>query len=157
MRNRTGKASDRHLGTAVCREKPVPLTDTMKSFFEKAADMARRRLDSARKFVPMAFFAYENNAMKAVSFSFTSELQKDAWIRRIREKTLAESASFVLVMIGGENGKEGVAILSGAAPGVQASARLDYRFDEKTKTITLWKMSFLDQPAQNDFICRIFD
>jgi hypothetical protein len=157
MRNRTGKASDRHLGTAVCREKPVPLTDTMKSTFEKAADMARRRLDSAHKFVPMAFFAYENDVMKAASFSFINELQKDAWILRIREKALAESASCVLVMIGWDRGKEGEAILSGVAPGIQASARLDYRFDEKTKTITLWKMSFLGQPVQNDFICRIFN
>jgi hypothetical protein len=156
MSNRTGRASRRQSGSAVCREEPVPLTDTMKSIFENAADMARRRLDSARKFVPMAFFAYENNAMKTVSFSFTNELQKDAWIRRIREKALAERASCVLVMIAGDDRKEGVAILSGAAPGAQASARLDYRFDEKTKTIALWKITFLNHPARNDFICSIF-
>jgi hypothetical protein len=139
------------------RKMPAYLTDAMKSIFEQAADIARRHYGAAGKAVPMAFFVSENNAINGVSFSFTGELGKDAWIRRIKDKALAEKATCVLVLIGAEPAKKGVSILTGAAPGVKISARIDYAIDEKTKTVTSWKTSFLDQPVRNDFINRIFD
>jgi hypothetical protein len=48
-------------------------------------------------------------------------------------------------------------VLSGATTGMSASARVDYSFDKETKTVTSWKMSWLDKPVQNVFLDGIFD
>ena len=48
-------------------------------------------------------------------------------------------------------------VLSGVSPGMKGSARVDYSFDNKTKIITSWKVSWLNQPVQNVFLDGIFD
>ena len=52
---------------------------------------------------------------------------------------------------------EGAAVLSGISSGMNASACIDYSFDNTTKTVTLWKMTWLNQPVQNVFVEGIFD
>ena len=42
-------------------------------------------------------------------------------------------------------------VLSGVSPGMKGSARVDYSFDNTTKTVTSWKMTWLNQPVQNVF------
>ena len=48
-------------------------------------------------------------------------------------------------------------LLSGVSPGMKGSARMNYSFDNKTKTVTSWKMTWLNQPVQNVFLDGIFD
>jgi hypothetical protein len=49
------------------------------------------------------------------------------------------------------------ALLSAVSPGTRASARVDYSFDNETKTVTSWKISWLNPPVQNVFLDGIFD
>ena len=93
--------------------------------------------------------------MKTVSLSVKDEYQKEALIRRIREKALAENISTVIILT--EMDDEHTAVLSGVSPGMKGSARVDYSFDNKTKTIISWKISWLNQPVQNVFLDGIFD
>jgi hypothetical protein len=142
----------------VYRETKTPplLTDAFMGAIEKAADRARSELASQGKIKPTAFFVYTDGTMKVVSLSFKDELQKDGLIRRIREKALAENASDVLVLTEAEHERHVMTVLSGATPGMSASARVDYSFDKETKTVTSWKMSWLDKPVQNVFLDGIF-
>jgi hypothetical protein len=95
--------------------------------------------------------------MKVLSFTLKHRFQNEELIRRIREKALTESASAVLVLTEGEHGPKGEAVLSGVTSGMSASIRLDYSFDEKTKTVTSWKMGWMDKPVQNVLLDGIFD
>jgi hypothetical protein len=132
-------------------------SDTFKSVIEKAADRARNNLTSTGKIQPTLFFVYKDGTMKVVSLSFKNKLQKDGLIIKIREKALAENASYVLMLT--EEKQEGhvITVLSGTTPGMIASARIDYNFDKETKTITLWKITCLNKPIPNVFIDDIFD
>jgi hypothetical protein len=47
-------------------------------------------------------------------------------------------------------------MLSGVAPGIHLSARVDYAFGSDTKSITTWEMRYLDKPVQNVFLDGIF-
>ena len=136
---------------------PPHLSDAFKGIVERAADRARNDLASMGKIRPTAFFVYTDGTMKVVSLSFKDELQKDGLIRRIREKALAENASDVLVLTEVEHGRHVMTVLSGATLGMSASARVDYSFDKETKTVTSWKMGWLDKPVQNVFLDGIFD
>ncbi len=136
---------------------PPHLSDAFKGIVERAADRARNDLASMGKIRPTAFFVYTDGTMKVVSLSFKDELQKDGLIRRIREKALAENVSNVLVLTEAEHERHVMTVLSGATPGMSASARVDYSFDKETKTVTSWKMSWLDKPVQNVFLDGIFD
>jgi hypothetical protein len=49
------------------------------------------------------------------------------------------------------------ALLSAVSPSARASARVDYSFDNETKTVTSWKISWLNPPVQNVFLDGIFD
>ena len=62
----------------------------------------------------MAFFVQEDGTMKTVSLSVTSEYQKEALIRRIREKASAENISTVIALT--EMDGEGKAILWESVP-----------------------------------------
>jgi hypothetical protein len=177
-RNRRGDAANRSqprppLATPVPPASPVPpsptvgadrridvvppLSDAFRSIFERAADRARSDLASTGKVGTTAFFVYTNGTMKVVSFSFKGELQNDGLIRRIREKALTENASAVLVLTEVEHDRQRITVLSGVTPGTSASARLDYGFDKKTKTVTSWKMSWLEKPVLNVLLDGIFD
>ena len=74
------------------------MTDAFKSTIEKAADRSRSELASEGKIKPMAFFVHADGTMKTVSLSVKDEYQKEALIRRIREKALAENISTVIVL-----------------------------------------------------------
>jgi hypothetical protein len=130
------------------------LSDAFKSTIEKAADRSRSELASVGKLKPMAFFVQADGTMKTVSFSLKGEYQKDALIRRIREKALAEKISTVIILT--EMDHEHTAVLSGISPGMKGSASISYSFDDKTKSITSWKTTWLDQPVQNIFLDDIF-
>ena len=80
------------------------LSDAFKSAIEKAADRSKNELVSEGKIKPMAFFVQEDGTMKTVSLSVTSEYQKEALIRRIREKALAENISTVIALTEMDNG-----------------------------------------------------
>jgi len=131
------------------------LTDAFKSTIEKAADRSRSELVSEGKLKPMAFFVNADGTMKTVSLSVKDEYQKDVLIRRIQEKVLAENIPTVIVLseIDNEHGM----LLSGASPGMKGSARVDYSFDNTTKIVTSWKISWLNQSVQNVFLDGIFD
>jgi hypothetical protein len=131
------------------------LTDAFKSTIEKAANRSRNELVSEGKIKPMAFFLHADGTMKTVSILIKDEFQKEALIRRIREKVLAENISTVIVLseIDNEHGM----LLSGVSPGMKGSARVDYSFDNKTKTVTSWKITWLNQSVQNVFLDGIFD
>ena len=131
------------------------MTDAFKSTIEKAADRSRNELVSEGKIKPMIFFVHADGTMKTVYLSVKDEYQKETLIQRIREKALAENISTVIVLTEMDDGK--TVILSGVSPGMRGSARVDYSFDNKTKTIILWKISWLNQPVQNVFLDGIFD
>jgi hypothetical protein len=142
-------------GTHQETKTPPPLSDAFKSTIEKAADRSRNELVSEGKIKPMAFFAHADGSMKTVSFSLKGEYQKDALIRRIREKALEENISIVIVLseIDNEHGM----LLSGVSPDMKGSARVDYSFDNKTKTVTSWKITWLSQSVQNVLLEGIFE
>jgi len=133
------------------------LSDAMKGIIERAADRVRSDLPSTGEIRPMAFFVCADGTMKVVSFSLKNEVQKDALIRKIREKAVTENTSAIVVLTEAEHKRNGMIVLSGVSPGVSASARVDYSFDKETKTVTSWNISWLDQPVQNVFLDGIFD
>ena len=83
--------------TRETKTSPV-LSDAFKSAIEKAADRSRSELASEGKLRPMAFFVHADGTMKTVSLSVKDEYQKEALIRRIQEKALAENISTVIVL-----------------------------------------------------------
>jgi hypothetical protein len=131
------------------------LTDAFKSTIEKAADRSRSELASEGKLKPMVFFVHADGTMKTVSLSLKDEYQKEVLIRRIREKVSAENISTVIVLTEIDNG-HGM-VLSGVSPGMKGSASISYSFDDKTKSVTSWKTTWLNQPVQNIFLDDIFE
>jgi hypothetical protein len=104
---------------------------------------------------PMVFFVHADGTMKTVSLSLKDEYQKEVLIRRIREKVSAENISTVIVLTEIDNG-HGM-VLSGVSPGMKGSASISYSFDDKTKSVTSWKTTWLNQPVQNIFLDDIFE
>ncbi|MBA4389801.1 MAG: hypothetical protein C0399_02555 [Syntrophus sp. (in: bacteria)] len=135
---------------------PPPLTDAFKGAIEKAADRAKSELASQGKLKSTAFFVHADGTMKMVSLLLRDAHQKEALIRRIREKVLAEKAFAVMTLTEINHERQGM-VLSGITLGARASARVDYIYDNQTKTVTSWKISWLNQPVQNVFLDGIFD
>jgi hypothetical protein len=131
------------------------LSDFFKNAIEKAADKSKSELLSEGKIKPMAFFVQADGTMKTVSLFVKDGYQKQALIRRIQEKALAENVSTVIILT--EMANEKRVVLSGVSPGMEGSASIDYSFDNNTKTVTLWKMAWLNKPVQNVFLDGIFD
>jgi hypothetical protein len=131
------------------------LTDAFRGAIEKAADRSRNKLISEGKIKPMAFFVHHDSTMKTVSLLVKDEHQKEALIRRISEKALAEDIATVITLT--EMDDEHWLVLSWVSPGIRGSARIDYRFDGAAKAVTLWKISWLKHPVQNVFLDSIFD
>jgi hypothetical protein len=123
---------------------------------EKVADWSRTGLTSEGKIKPMVFFVHADGTMKVVSLSFKDELHQELLKKRIRERAFAENPSAVIIQTDIDNEGHKV-VLSGVTPGMRASARVDYAFDKNTKTVTLWKISWLNQRFQNAFLDGIFD
>lgn len=134
---------------------PPLLSDAFKRAIEKAADRSKNELVSEGKIKPMAFFVHADGTMKTVSLFVKDGYQKEVLIRRIQEKALAENISTVVILTEIDN-EHGV-VLSGVSPGMRGSACIDYSFDNTTKTITSWKVTWLNQPVQNVFLDSIFD
>jgi hypothetical protein len=134
-------------------KKPPFVTDAFRDTIEKAADRSRSELVSEGKIKPMAFFVHADGTMKTVSLSIKDEHQKEALIKRVREKVLAENILTVIVLTEIDHEM----VLSGASSDMRASARVDYSFDNKTKTVTSWKLSWLNRLVQNVFLNGIFD
>ena len=145
-------------GGGVYHETKIPpfLTDVLKGAIEKAADRARSELASEGKIKPMAFFVHADGTMKTVSFLLRDTHQKEALIGRIREKAIAENAFTVMILTEMDHRRH-EALLSAVSPSARASARVDYGFDNETKTVTSWKISWLNPPVQNVFLDGIFD
>ena len=141
----------------VHRENKTPpvLSDAFKGAIEKAADWSRTGLASEGKIRPMVFFVHADATMKAVSISFKDELHKELLKTRIREKALAESAIAVIILNEMDNEGHKV-VLSGVSPGMKASAYVDYGLDNGSKTITSWKITWMNQAVQNIFLDGIF-
>jgi hypothetical protein len=138
------------------KKRSPALTDTFKSVIEKAADKSRSELSIEGRIKPMVFFVDADGTMKAVYLSVKdNEYQKESLIRRIQEKALAENISTVIVLTEIDHGH--TVVLSGVSPGMRGSACIDYGFDNTTKTVTSWKISWLNQPVQNVLIDGIFD
>ncbi len=135
---------------------PPPLTDAFKGAIEMAAERAKNELATRGKINSTAFFAHTDGTIKMVSLLLRDEHQKEALIRRIREKVVAEKAFAVMTLIEMEKERQGV-VLSGVTSGAKASARVDYSYDNQTKTVTSWKISWLNQPVQNVFLDGIYD
>jgi hypothetical protein len=144
------------IAVRVYQETKIPsvLTDAFKSTIEKAADRSRSELTSEGKLKPMAFFVNLDGTMKTVSLFVKDGHQKEALIRRIQEKALAENTATVIVLseIDNEHGM----LLSGVSSGMKGSARVNYSFDNKTKTLTSWKITWLNQSVQNVLLDDIF-
>jgi hypothetical protein len=134
---------------------PPVLTEAFKNTIQKAADRSRSELVAAGRIKPMAFFVHADGTMKTVSFSLKGEYQKEVLIRRIREKVSAENISTVIVLTEMDNEK--TLILSGVSSGMKGAASINYSFDNTTRTVTLWKMTWLNRPLQDIFIDGIFD
>lgn len=134
---------------------PSPLTDAFKKVFKKAVDRASNELLSSGKIGLAVFFVYTNGMMNVGSLFFKDELHEGLLKKRVREKALAENASAVILLTEGE--RPGTIILSGAAPGMRASARVDYVFDKDARAITSWQPRWFDKPLKNAFLDGIFD
>jgi len=148
-------SSNVSVGAARRAPVPSPLTDAFKKVFEKAVDRARNDLLSSGKIGPAVFFVYANGMMNSGSLSFKDELHEELLKRKVREKALAENASAVILLTEGE--RPGTIILSGTAPGMRASARVDYVFDKDKRAITSWEPHWLNNPLKNAFLEGIFD
>jgi len=135
---------------------PPLMTDAFKVAFERATDSAKNELAFSGKLGPEVFFVYTDNTMKVVSLSFKDELHKELLKTRIREKALAEEAFAVIILTEMDNEGHKL-VLSGVSPGMKASVCVNYRFDNESKTVTLWKINWLNQPFQNVLIDGIFD
>jgi hypothetical protein len=134
---------------------PPLMTDAFKSTIEKAADRSRSVLASEGKLRPMAFFVNADGTMKTVSLSVRDEYQKETLLRRIQEKVSAENISTVITLT--EMDYEHTAVLSGASPSVRGSACIDYSFNNTTKTVDSWTITWLNQPVKNVFLDGVFD
>jgi len=134
---------------------PSPLTDAFKEVFEKAVDRVRNELVSSGKLGSAVFFVYINGMMNVGTLFFKDELHEGLLKKKVREKALAENASAVIVLTEGK--RPGTIMLSGTAPGLRASVRVDYVFDKDTKAITSWEPHWLDRPLKNAFLDGIFD
>ena len=132
------------------------LSDAFKGAIEKAADWSRTGLASERKIRPMVFFVHADGTMKAVSLSFKDELHKELIKTRIREKALTEKAVVVIILTEMDNEGHKV-VLSGVSPGMKASAYVDCGLDNRSKTITSWKINWMNQAVQNIFLDGIFN
>lgn len=150
-------------------EANTPLLLAFKTLFENAANKAKSALESTGKVGPRAIFVYDNEAgnleagtTKTVALVWRNELQKEALIRRIREKAMREQASAVLTVTetepepGRSLRRRGTFLLSGVAPGLNLFARVDYAFANDMKGITSWEMRYLDKPVHNVFVDGIF-
>ena len=93
--------------------------------------------------------------MKTVSLSVKDEYQKDVLIRRIQEKVSAENISTVITLT--EMDYEHTAILSGVSPSLRGSAYIDYSFNNTTKAVDSWKITWRGQPVQNILLDGIFE
>jgi hypothetical protein len=142
------------VGTQQETKTPPLLSDAFKNTIEKAADRSRNELASEGRIKPMAFFVLADGTMKTVSLSLKDEYQREAVMRRIREKAWAENIPTVIVLseIDNEHGM----LLSGVSPDMKGSARVNYSFDNTTKTLTSWKITWLNQPVKNVFLDGIF-
>jgi hypothetical protein len=133
----------------------LPFTDAFKDAMEKAAGWTGHH-GSEGTIKPMAFFVHADGVMKAVYLLLKDEYHKESLIRRIREKALAENAFAVIVL--SEKDHEGhTVVLSGVSLGMRASAHVNFNLDNESKTVTSWKINWLNQPVQNVFIDDIFD
>jgi hypothetical protein len=74
------------------------LSDAFKSTIEKAADRSKSELLSEGRIKPMVFFVQAYDTMKTVSLLVKDGHQKEALIRRIQEKVLAENIPTVIVL-----------------------------------------------------------
>ena len=146
-----------HTAVSAQQETKIPplLSDAFKNTIDKAADRSRSELLSEGKIKPMAFFVHADGTMKAVSLSLKDEYQREAVMRRIREKALAENISTVIVLTEMDDGH--TAVLSGVSSGIRGSARVDYSFNNTTKTVTSWKITWLNKSVKNVLIDDIFD
>jgi len=142
------------VGTRQETKIPPFLSNAFKRAIEKAADRSQNELISEGRIKPMAFFIEADGTMRTVSLSVTSEYQKEALIRRIQEKALAENIFTVIVST--EMDGKGKAFLTGVSPGVKGSACIDYNFDGKTRTVDLWRIRWMDQPVPNVFLDGIY-
>ncbi len=132
---------------------PAHLSDELKDIFEKAAERAKNDLAHTGKIRPTAFFVYTDGTMKVVSLSYKDDLHREILIRRIREKASAENVSEVLVLTEAEQGRHTMTVLSAAT----AATRIDYTYSKEAKTVTSWKIIWLDRPVRNVFLNGIFD
>jgi len=132
------------------------LSDAFIGAIEKAADWSRTGLASEGKIRPMVFFVHADGTMKAVSLSIKDEFHKELLKTRIREKTLTENAIAVIILTEMDNDRHKV-VLSGVSSGMKASAHVSYSLDTQSKTITSWKINWLNQAVQNIFLDGIFD
>ncbi len=143
--------------------------DALRVIVQRAAEMVKGEVASTGKTRPLAIFVYENetgnpevSTAKMVSLAWRDELQKEALIRRIREKASMERAAAVLILSETEpesrssSQRQVSFILSGAARGASLSARIEYVFDKETKSITSWDMRWLKGPAQTTFLDHMF-
>ena len=143
--------------------------DAFKVVVQRAADMVKSEVASSGKVRPTAIFVYEHEAgtpeastTKIVSLIWNGDIQKEALIKRIREKALLEKASAVVMLNEADpeprsSPQRQVAfMLSGVTPGVSLSARVDYAVDNETKSITSWEIHWLGRPVQNVFLGGIF-
>ncbi len=126
------------------------------ALIEKAAERAKNSLAATGKISPMVFFAYGNETLKGLSFSFNNEHSKHALIERIREKAVTENASAVILLTEKKPGPNGEISLVGAGPGATVSARVKYSYDEKARILASWELSWLDQSVQSIFLDGIF-
>jgi len=132
------------------------VTDTFKDAIEKAADISKNKLATEGKVNPVVFFVQADKTMKTVSLSLKNEYQKEAIVRRIREKALAEDVSAVIILLVMHNERQEI-VLTGVSPGMRVSAQVSYSIDSESKTVTSWKICWLDQPVESAFIDGIFE
>ena len=97
-----------------------------KALLRKQPIGSRSELASEGKLKPMAFFVDADGTMKTVFLSVKSEYQKEALIRRIREKVLAENISTVIALT--EMDDERGVVLSGVSPGMRGARSRGLQF-----------------------------
>jgi hypothetical protein len=90
----------------------------------------------------MVFFEQADGTIKTVSFSLKDEYQREAVMRRIQEKALAENILTVIVLseIDNEHGM----LLSGVGPDIKGSARLHFRRERLEKLCHKSCLFFID-------------
>ncbi len=144
--------------------------DALGAVVERAADRVKSEVASTGKVRPAAMFVYESepgnlqgSSTKIVSLVWRGEHQKEAMIRRVREKAYMEHATAVLIVTEvepeppGSPRRQDAFILSGVTTGASVSARVDYTVDKETGSITSWKLRWREGPVQAVFLDGIFD